>query len=249
MSSQPVPSSRARGSVRAPGNGRPDARWVAGVIVAAEIGGLAAAALWHESIPAALLIPVAVAAIAAVVVRAQAPGAPRPVRRPERNPADGQPAVPGAAGAGGGRRAGTPSGGRPEGPQGTPERPAAAGNSQPYAWSWTPSADGADGAPAPGPGPADTAPEPVRPGVVTVLQDPGGRSRPPRPANLARFLGQVVIAQCPNCAAFHVAAEWQQQDWRFACRDCGCQWHWRPGTPWPQVHVRPGARRQGRCQA
>lgn len=226
--------------------------WIGGFILAAEMGGLAAAAVTHESVLRALAIPLAVAAVAAAVLRAGALDPRHSAGRRAVNTSGEQPAAPDAARTAAAGPAGSPSGQQPDArageraaADGASAHPAASGpDSQPYAWSWPLTADGAERAAAPVPaerGPA--APEPVRPGVVTVLQDHTTRAEPPRTADLSEFLGQVVIAQCPHCAGFRIGASTQPPDWLFGCHDCGQQWSWRPGTPWPEVHVRPGERR------
>jgi hypothetical protein len=123
-----------------------------------------------------------------------------------------------------------------------PAEPRPAGDAQPYAWSWPLTGQETDGAEAPAPGPTPAEPAPVRPGVLTVLQDPAHTR--PHASDLSEFLGQVVIAQCPHCGAFRIDADTQAQDWLFACCGCAYQWSWRPGTPWPEVHVRPAERRR-----
>jgi hypothetical protein len=162
--------------------------------------------------------------------------------------AGGRPAAPGTAGrAGSAGREGSSTGWQAavsaeargagaEAPE--PAEPRPASDSQPYAWSWPLSGQETDGAEALAP----AEPAPVRPGLLTVLQDPA-HSRP-RAADLSEFLGQVVIAQCPHCGAFRIDADTQSQDWLFACCGCAYQWSWRPGTPWPEVHVRPAERRR-----
>jgi hypothetical protein len=252
MSSQSVPSHRSRRPAPAPRDGKSDALWIAAFVLAAEVGGLAAAALTHESTVRALAIPFGVAAIVVGVLWTGALD-PRPAARRHRGSAPGgQPAGAAAAQAGPSGRAGSASGGQPMAPaderaprDGAPARPAGpARNSQPYAWSWPLPAEGAD-APVPRPpAPVPAEPRPVGPGVLRVLQDRTGASGPPRTADLAQFLGQVVIAQCPHCAAFRVGADGQAQDWTFSCHECGRRWAWRPGTPWPEVHVRPDDRRR-----
>jgi hypothetical protein len=250
MSSQSVPSHRSRRPAPAQRDGKSDALWIAGFILAAEVGGLAAAGLTHESTVRALVIPFGVAAIVVGVLWTGALDRRPAVRRHRGGTPGGQPASAADAQARATGRAGSASGGQPKAPADepaardrAPARPAGpARNSQPYAWSWPLSADGAD-APAP-PAPAPAEPRPVGPGVLRVLQGGADGTGPPRTADLTQFLGQVVIAQCPHCAAFRVGADGQAQDWTFSCHECGRRWAWRPGTPWPEVHVRPDDRRR-----
>jgi len=99
--------------------------------------------------------------------------------------------------------------------------------------------------------------EPVRPGLVQVVRQPGapawwdqqspvpaaGRAAaPPRPVDLSRFLGQALVAQCPHCGSFHVDFDNRAEPWAFWCHECRQQWAWQPGTPWPPIAVRPRAR-------
>jgi hypothetical protein len=245
MSQQPLPHRSPRSASAQPGR-EGDGAWIVGFILAAEIGGLAAAAVTHGSMLRAVAIPLVVAAVVVGVLWTGALDRRLPAGRRAESPGRGQPAAPGATRATA-RHGGSPSGGQSA--AGAEElaardaapRPAAARDSQPYAWSWPLSGGGPDSAAA---GPPADGPGPVRPGVVTVLPDQATNAGSPRATDLAQFLGQVVIAQCPQCAAFRVSADTQPQDWLFACHDCGWQWTWRPGTPWPDVHVRPDERRR-----
>ena len=89
------------------------------------------------------------------------------------------------------------------------------------------------------PWPFETA-EPEPP--VRVLQDPAkpGKTQWVR---VSDFVGKAIIAQCPHCADFRINASPRAPLWWFACQACGLEWSWEPGTPWPEVHVRPEERR------
>jgi hypothetical protein len=104
-----------------------------------------------------------------------------------------------------------------------------------------------------------TQDEPVRPGLVRVVRQPGAapwweehapvrpggraaRSAGPRQVDLSQFLDQALIAQCPNCGSFHVDFNNQAEPWAFRCGECRRQWTWQPGTPWPAIAVRPNVR-------
>lgn len=225
---------RPRHSAPAGSARQADAVWIAGFIFAAVIGGLAACGLTHESLLASLLIPLLVAAVAVVVLRTGAlDSVQEPASRHGGSSADGQRAAAATAHVNPGPASAGHSVGEP-----APTVAYGTSDSQPYAWSWPLSGPEGDRMAS---APTVAEPTPVMPGVVTLLQDPA-RTGPPPAADLSQFLGQVVIAQCPRCAAFRVAAETRSQDWVFGCHDCGWQWQWRPGTPWPEVHVRPDER-------
>jgi hypothetical protein len=69
--------------------------------------------------------------------------------------------------------------------------------------------------------------------------------------DLASYLASTVIAQCPHCGAFglEVRPSPGGSSWSFRCHSCGHRWGWRPGTPWPPVHVMPGRRNAPRPPA
>jgi len=208
----------------------PDLIWSAALAVASLVGGLAAADLTGESTLAAVVVSLVVAAIG---VFALYQGWLDNIR-----PAYGQHAVPPGSH---GPRAG-------QGPPGGPGYAAGLG-------AFRPPQDG---------DPDDQGIaqyDPVQPGLVRVVQQPGGvpwweehaRLRPggrvartagPRRVDLSQFLGQALIAQCPNCGSFHVDFRNQAEPWAFWCADCRQQWTWQPGDPWPAIAVRPRARGQ-----
>jgi hypothetical protein len=73
----------------------------------------------------------------------------------------------------------------------------------------------------------------------------GGRAAAgPRAVPLSEFLDQALIAQCPRCGSFRVGADNRAAEWLFGCEECGQRWTWQPGSPWPAVQVRPNARRR-----
>jgi hypothetical protein len=146
-----------------------------------------------------------------------------------------------------GQHAGVPAGQGPRAGQRLPAGPVYPGAARAF--------------PAPPEGALDDRPaaqqEPVRPGLVRVVQSggawweghapprpagPAARSAGPRPVDLSQFLGQALIAQCPHCGSFHVDFKDQTEPWAFWCADCRRQWTWQPGTPWPAIAVRPNAR-------
>jgi hypothetical protein len=211
----PAPRSRrARAAKRTSRDYRADGIWIAGFVVASVVGGLAAAALTHLSTAVAVLAALVVAGVAAVALQAGV----LDDRRPD------------------GRRARHGGGGLVDQPDVPPETAANGpdvAQGSPMEWPWP--LEAADH------GPLNAGGAQARP-PVRVLQDPAVTNKT-RGMRLADFLGQAVIAQCPHCAGFRIDADTRSPHWRFACRACGWQWSWQPGTPWPEVHVRPEERR------
>ena len=82
-------------------------------------------------------------------------------------------------------------------------------------------------------------------GTVTML-DPAGKGLPPRGSRPGPSLqAEAVIAQCPQCGGFRMDSSAKPGNWQFACHECRHQWNWQPGTPWPEVQVRPDHGRHG----
>jgi hypothetical protein len=212
-----IPGLRGRG---------PDLAWSAALVVASVVGGLAAADITQEPTGWAVLISLVVAAVAVFALFQGWLGEIRPAYGPPAG--QGQPAGPPA----GQRGPGGP--GHPGAPRafpGSPESVLDEERTEQY--------------------------ESVQPTLVRVVQQPGSgawwEGQPPRPAGpaarpvsrrveLAQFLGQAVIAQCPNCGSFHVDFRNEAEPWVFWCGECRQQWPWQPGTPWPAIAVRPNAR-------
>jgi hypothetical protein len=213
--SSPVPRPRqSRPAGRTARDYRKDGIWIAAFIAASVVGGLAAAAVIHANTAMAVLVSIVVAGLAAVALQAGVFDERQTDSRRGRHGGGGQVDQPD-----------TP-------PEIASDAPDAAQGS-PMQWPWPFDPAGQD---PPGAGGAQVRP-PVR-----VLQDPAtaGKTRGMR---VADFLGKAVIAQCPHCADFRIDADSRSPHWRFACQACGWQWSWQPGTPWPEVHVRPEERR------
>lgn len=202
--------------------------WGAVYVLASLAGGLAAGELTHESVGWAIGISLLIAAgtVAALmsgVLGDDRPEAGRSFQRP-----------------------GAPMSPPPLGPPATQPQP-----------GWPQASSGhAHGFTTP-PG------EPVQPGMVRLLQverpasggawweKSGGaaaqvavssRANERRPVDLSEFLGQAEIAQCPRCGSFRIDARTAAAEWQFRCQECGYQWAWLPGSPWPSVQSRPGLR-------
>jgi hypothetical protein len=229
------------------GAGRPGGQganlvWSALFVVAAVVGGLAAADITRESSLVAVLVSLLVAAIVVIALyRGLLDQA-----RPEEESQDGLPrGVPPArrGGSGGAHRADHDS-------LTQPRQPAQPGAAQPGAVQPDAVKGGA-----------------VQPGAVRLVQSqPGGGwweahvpsasaqghgpgsgsgsgdAPGPRPVALSRFLDQALIAQCPKCGAFAVDVDNRAAEWLFSCQECRQRWTWQPGRPWPAIHLRPEVR-------
>ena len=210
---QSPPSRRPRAGVRAARDYRKDGVWIVGFIAASVVGGLAAAAVIHENTTTALLGSVAVAGLVAVALQVGVFDERQADNKSGRHGGGGQVDQPDTQP--------EPESGGPDPAQGPPMQ-------WPFPFGTTgQGAQGAGGAPVSPP--------------VRVLQDPA-TAHATRGMSIADFVGKAVIAQCPDCADFGIDADPRSPRWRFACRACGSQWSWQPGTPWPEVHVRPEAR-------
>ena len=232
------------------------------MIIAALIGGLAAASLVHTSLTIAVIVSVVAGGIAVLAVFRS------PARGPELRP--GEPAE--------------EDFGRYPAPRRRPAPPAAQG-SRPAQASW------AD-PPAPGPQavpPASFASAAADP-VASIPAEPGGQTRggppavnqtvvqllplPPQPGNaeppdtpwwdsaqgappapspgakrapapdLSTYLASTFIAQCPRCGAFQLDIRQARNGWDFHCEACEYTWTWQPGAPWPPVRVMPRGRKE-----
>jgi hypothetical protein len=212
------------------GHGRPASSpqllWALPVLVAALIGGLAAAALVHVSLAVAVPVSVAIGAVAAFAA-ARWPGKPvsgqdQPEPADLARPASHRPA---------------PRGPVPVGPVPAP----------------SPAPSGALGTKGQGT-PSDTVVQllPVSPGAEAPWWDAaqGGppassaaARRAPAP-DLSSYLASTIIAQCPNCGAFRLDFRRSRHGWDFRCESCRHTWTWQPDTPWPPVRVAPGRRRE-----
>jgi hypothetical protein len=222
MTRRPPHARQPKRGARSPQERQSTLVWYALFVVASLVGGLAAAALKQESALIAVLLSLLVAAVAAAALYFGL--------LDDKQPTSGQ-------------QLSAPGG------YGVPPMPPTAPMPIP-------------GSPGEVPPPLAQRPaEPVRPGVVRVLTDPSGpgwwqeqksagpgrrgaRSAGPRAVPLSEFLDQALIAQCPRCGSFRVAADNRAPEWLFGCEECGQRWTWQPGSPWPAVQVRPNARRR-----
>lgn len=258
-------SQQPRRSARASRNNQADLIWIAGFFAAAVIGAAAshqflaghARISWPVTFAVALVVAAALGGVLRTGALDERPSA---SRQGGSRPGGGQPEDPSRYGGGpaaqrppGSRPADRRAGGQPAIPASDP--PAAlrratgpqaaapgAKNQAPGDW-WDSQA-----APGPqGPGAAPTLPvmEPGMAGTVTML-DPGGKNLPPVPGRAGSSLqSEAVIAQCPGCGSFRMDASARSGNWQFACHECRHEWSWAPGTPWPQVQVRPDHGRRG----
>ena len=219
--------------------------WALLVVVAALVGGLAAAALVHVSLLVAVIVGVVAGGVAVLVFRSSGLPAPWPPADAGR-PGSWPPADRDRDGTSAARPRPAPGDGAPVAPT-IPVSPASVPAS------------------APAPGPAET--------VVQLLPAQPGRGRaragadqawwnaaqgtpPPSsdaqrgPApDLSSYLASTLIAQCPRCGAFRLDFRRARSGWDFRCESCGHVWTWQPGSPWPLVRVAPKRRTQSRPPA
>ncbi len=231
------------------GTGRPDdgganLAWSGLFVVASVFGGLAAADITHESALVAAGFSLLVAVIMVLLLYQgfldERPGAGRRAGEERRPGEEHWPAGDPRPGAAARQEPPGPPAGRGGAHRAVPERPQPPVSRQPLE-------------------------PPVQPGVVRVVQPPGGgnwwrdhvaatppagrtgspssapRARPPK-VDLTQFLDQAQIAQCPRCGAFALDVDNRAAEWLFACKECGQRWPWQPGTPWPGITVRPEER-------
>jgi hypothetical protein len=224
------------------GTGRPEDQgpnlaWSALFVVASLLGGLAAADIAHVSAVVTVLVSLLVAVVMVILLymgllgqtRAGSPGGlgDVPVGHRAGSPAGGQhrhgaempPGLPGQSVHSQPRQAGA----GPQTEPGVPARPVArlvqpppGGQSDGEAW-WQGHV-------------ADRAPERT------------GSQPAPRAVSLSHFIDRAQIAQCPRCGAFRIDVDDRASEWLFECRECRQRWTWQPGTPWPDIQVRPEAR-------
>jgi hypothetical protein len=251
-------SQQSRRSARAPGDGQADLTWIGAFIAAAVVGAFLAWLLLHGhasiSFPWILLIALIVAVVPGVMLWRGSFDDPPPAGRhgggPAPRPADssrfssGLPPARPPAGANprgtGGQAALTPdqlaSGIRASGSQ--PSVPGGRDTSGAGWWSETASI-----------GAAATVP-PVDPGMTgtVTMFDPAGKDQPGSARTGPAPQAEAVIAQCPQCGSFRMDGNVRSGRWQFLCHECRHEWNWQPGSPWPEVRVRPeqGRRGQGR---
>ena len=195
------------------GQGR-DLVWFVLFLLAALVGGFAAADLRHVSTVKAVAVSVLVAVVVTLVVHYALPRSARDDARPVGQPKSSS-GIEGSKGQ-------APGGRRPD----HSTRPAAdqvavvrlMEPQKPVTKSWWNS-----GEPTPTAGAATAAEVPVT-------------------SDLSGYLDSALVAQCPNCGSFRMDTDQTAQEWRFRCQECQQIWAWRPGDPWPAIQVRPRLR-------
>jgi hypothetical protein len=236
--------------------------WALLVIIAALIGGLAAATLVHTSLTIAVIVSVVAGGIAVLAVFRS------PARGPELGP--GEPAEEDFGRYPAPRR-------RPAPPMAQAVPPAQASRADPAApgAQAVPPASFASAAADPAaPIPAEPAgqtrggppagnqtvvqllPLPPQPGNAQPPDAPwwdSAQGAPPAPSpgakrapapDLSTYLASTFIAQCPRCGAFRLDIRQARNGWDFHCEACEYTWTWQPGTPWPPVRVMPRGRKE-----
>jgi hypothetical protein len=229
--------------------------WALLVIVAALVGGLAAAALVHATITIAVIVSVAVGGVAILAMLRS------PTRPPDLPPGSRSPQGAYAAQDPHAARSLDPYASRdPNASQAPRTVPLSqASRAVPPASFAPPAPDPAVPGPAGGPpGPHETVvqllplpPQPGQPGPDAPWWDSpqgapppsAGSKRAPAP-DLSTYLASTFIAQCPRCGAFRLDIRRARKGWDFRCEACEHTWTWQPGTPWPPVRVMPRGRRE-----
>jgi len=194
-----------------------DLVWAALFLLAALVGGFAAADLRHVSTFRAATVSVLVTVVVTLVVHyalpRSAPDDVRPVSQPTSPGGIEEPS-------------GQVAGGRRPNPsiRSAPDQVAVVRlmePQEPVTKSWW-----NHGEPTAAAGAAGTAAEvPVTP-------------------ELSSYLDSALVAQCPNCGSFRMDTDQTAPEWRFRCQECQQIWAWRPGNPWPAIQVRPHLRKR-----
>ena len=208
------------GSTRDPDGWGRDLVWAGLFLLAALVGGFAAADLRHVSTIRAVAVSVLVTVVVTLVVHyalpRSAPNDVRPVSQPKSPTGIEEPSGQVAAG----RRPNPSIRPAPDQPDQVPvvrlmepQEPV----TKPW-WN--------HGEPTAAAGAAGTAAE------VPVTAD------------LSSYLDSALVAQCPNCGSFRLDTDQTAPEWRFRCQECQQIWAWRPGTPWPAIQVRPRLRKR-----
>jgi uncharacterized protein (DUF983 family) len=208
-------------STKPQAGGLPWALWALLVIMAAVVGGLAAAAVVHV---ASRWVSVAIPALIGLTV-ALASRRGWPPQAGEQGSAYAPAGLGGSSAADAGR----------SGANIRPDRPVASGMdpAEPHAVGQvhrisSPSAGGT---------PWWVAAE--------AAQPQAGQEATTVPAtDLSSYLASALIAQCPRCGAFDLDIRRGTPSWTCRCESCGHAWTWQPGTAWPQVRVSPRRRTQ-----
>jgi hypothetical protein len=260
-------STRGHGGHGRPGSS-PQFLWMLPVIVAALIGGLAAAALVHASLAIAVAVSVVVGAIAIFAAyRWPGPTASRSAAEHLASPPNpGNLASRSTPGTFGPSAPENPASPPNPGNLTSPANPASLANTMPPTpltarpEPATPASPARHASRARPPAPPATSSDPV---VQLLPASPGGpggadapwwdaaQGGPPAPSHAARrapapdlssYLSSTVIAQCPNCGAFRLDFRRAGNGWDFRCESCRYTWSWQAGTNWPPVRVAPRRR-------
>jgi hypothetical protein len=209
-----------------PPGGAPNPWLLAVAVLAALVGGLAAADIVHSSITVTLIVSLIVAAVAVfAIIRWPSPPAELSPQQP-RQPVHG--------------------GLTPPGPL-PPPNPISRPLPQPVPPQRELDGDAGTNTvvqlmPA---GPEQAGANWWKNGPVPPPKPSPGERRAPAP-DLSTYLAFSQIAQCPNCGAFGLEIRHVRGGWGFRCESCSYTWAWRPDTPWPTTRVAPARRRQAR---
>lgn len=203
------------GGTRGPDERRRELVWFALFLLAALVGGFAAADLAHVSTIRAAIVSVLIAAVVMLVAHYALP-------RSARNDARSVPQHTGSRGVEGPRRPAPDSRGPDPRVRPAPDQVALVQVMEPQepvtkSW-WNP------GEPTSAAGTPAAAEVPVTP-------------------DLSSYLDSALVAQCPNCGSFRMDTDRTAPEWRFRCQECRQIWAWRPGNPWPAIQVRPRLRK------
>ena len=193
-----------------------DLVWSVLFLLAAFVGGFAAADLWHVSTIRAAAVSVLIAVVVTLVVHYALPRPARDDARPVGQPRSPR-GIEGPRGQSPGGRGPDPSI-RP-----TPDQVAVVRlmePQEPVTKSWW-----NQGEPTSAAGAAAAAEAPVT-------------------GDLSSYRDSALVAQCPNCGSFRMDTDQTAPEWRFRCQECQQIWTWRPGSPWPAIQVRPRLRKR-----
>lgn len=203
------------GRTRGPDGWGRDLVWSVLFLLAALVGGFAAADLWHVSTIRVAAVSVLVAMVVTLVVHYALPRSARDDARHEGQPKSSRRIEESKGQALGGRRPDHST--RPAADQVAVVR--LMEPREPVAKSWWNAGERTQAA-----GAAAAAEVPVTP-------------------ELSSYLDSALVAQCPNCGSFRMDTDQTAPEWRFRCQECQQIWAWRPGNPWPAIQVRPRLRK------
>jgi hypothetical protein len=227
--------------------------WALLVIVAALIGGLAAATLVHTSLIITVIVSLVAGGIAVLAVFRSPARPPQPMagereeddfgRYPAPRHRQASQAVPPAPFASAAPDPTAPAAQVPAAPVPAAQVPAASDRR-------------ARGGPPANEAVVQLLPLPPQPGNAEPADAPwwdSAQGGPPSPSpgakrapapDLSTYLASTFIAQCPRCGAFRFDIRRARSGWDFRCESCEHTWTWQPGTPWPPVRVMPRGRKE-----